>query len=163
MGLSTPAADVEQGGKIVDMHRIFGVNIYKEVTYMTNYREILRLYSLGLNETEIATSCRCTRNTVATTPRKAANYGLQWLLPEDLSDKQLSERLFPSSASKPFCKMLDSAYIHKELHSKPALTGILRLVPDNWRDPVSIYPVQQILRRLPCKNQHHHAPEPQAR
>lgn len=32
---------------------------------MTNYREILRLHSLGPNKTEIATSCRCARNTVA--------------------------------------------------------------------------------------------------
>ena len=29
---------------------------------MTNYREILRLHSLGLNKTEIASSCRCARN-----------------------------------------------------------------------------------------------------
>ena len=36
------------------MCQIFGVNICKEVTNMTNYREILRLHSLGLNKTEIA-------------------------------------------------------------------------------------------------------------
>ena len=48
---------------------------------MTNYREILRLHSLGLNKTEIASSCRCARNTVA------ANCGLQWPLPEEMSDK----------------------------------------------------------------------------
>ncbi len=35
---------------------------------MTNYREILRLHSLGLNKTEIASSCQCARNTVAATP-----------------------------------------------------------------------------------------------
>ena len=28
---------------------------------------------------------------------------------------QLSERLFPSSNSKPVCKMPDYAYVHKEL------------------------------------------------
>ena len=32
---------------------------------MTNYREILRLHSMGLNKTEIASSCRCARNTAA--------------------------------------------------------------------------------------------------
>lgn len=57
---------------------------------MTNYREILRLHSLGLNKTEIATSCRCARNTVATTLQRAANCGLQWPLPEEMSGKQLS-------------------------------------------------------------------------
>ncbi len=35
---------------------------------MTNYREILRLHSLGLNKTEIAASCQCARNTVADLP-----------------------------------------------------------------------------------------------
>ena len=39
------------------MRQISGVNICKEVTCMTNYREILRLHSLGLNKTEIASSC----------------------------------------------------------------------------------------------------------
>ena len=66
---------------------------------MTNYREILRLHSLGLNKTEIAASCQCARNTVAATLQRAANCGLQWPLPEELSDKQLSERLFPTSGS----------------------------------------------------------------
>lgn len=66
---------------------------------MTNYREILRLHSLGLNKTEIASSCRCARNTVA------ANCGLQWPLPEEMSDKQLSECLFPPSTSKPVYNM----------------------------------------------------------
>ena len=82
---------------------------------MTNYREILRLHSLGLNKTEIASSCRCARNTVAATLQRAANCGLQWPLPEEMSDKQLSERLFPSSTSKPVYKMPDYASVHKEL------------------------------------------------
>ena len=51
---------------------------------MTNYREILRLHSLGLNKTEIASSCRCARNTVAATLQRAANCGLQWPLPEGM-------------------------------------------------------------------------------
>ena len=56
---------------------------------MTNYREILRLHSLGLNKTEIASSCQCARNTVAATLQRAANCGLQWPLPEEMSDTQL--------------------------------------------------------------------------
>lgn len=75
---------------------------------MTNYREILRLHSLGLNKTEIASSCQCARNTVAATLQRAANCGLQWPLPEGMSDKQLSECLFPSSTSRPVYKMPDT-------------------------------------------------------
>ena len=97
------------------MHRILWCKFYKEVTVVTNYREILRLHSLGLSKTEIATSCQCARNTVSATLLRAANCGLQWSLPEKLSDMQLSECLFPSSAAKPVYKMPNYAYIHKEL------------------------------------------------
>lgn len=55
---------------------------------MTNYREILRLHSLGLNKTEIAASCQCARNTVAATLQGAANAQLQWPLPEEMLDKR---------------------------------------------------------------------------
>ena len=88
---------------------------------MTNYREILRLHSLGLNKTEISSSCQCARNTVA------ANCGLQWPLPEEMSDKQLSERLFPSSTSKPVYKMPDYASVHKELQCSGVTLNLLWL------------------------------------
>ena len=94
---------------------------------MTNYREILRLHSLGLNKTEIASSCRCARNTVAATLQRAANCNLQWPLPEGMSDKQLSERLFPSSTAKPACKMPDYAYVHKELQRSGVTLNLLWL------------------------------------
>ena len=94
---------------------------------MTNYREILRLHSLGLNKTEIASSCQCARNTVAATLQRAANCGLQWPLPEEMSDKQLSERLFPSSTSKPVYKMPDYASVHKELQRSGVTLNLLWL------------------------------------
>ena len=94
---------------------------------MTNYREILRLHSLGLNKTEIASSCQCARNTVAATMQRAANCGLQWPLPEEMSDKQLSERLFPTSPSKPVYKMPDYDYVHKELQRSGVTLNLLWL------------------------------------
>lgn len=94
---------------------------------MTNYREILRLHSLGLNKTEIAASCHCARNTVAATLQRAANCGLQWPLPEKMSDKQLSERLFPATASKLVYKMPDYAYVHKELQRSGVTLNLLWL------------------------------------
>ena len=129
---------------------------------MTNYREILRLHSLGLNKTEIASSCQCARNTVAATLQRAANCGLQWPLPEEMSDKQLSERLFPSSTAKPACKMPQGTPAQR-CYSEPAVAGILRPVPGGGRDPIPINPVQQVLCRLSDKGQRCHAPEPQTR
>lgn len=96
------------------MRQISGVNTYNGVSCMANYREILKLHSLGLNKTEIASSSQCARNTVAATLQRATNCGLQWPLPEEMSDRQLSERLFPTSPSKPVYKMPDYAYVHKE-------------------------------------------------
>ena len=92
---------------------------------MTNYREILRLHSLGLNKTEIASSCRCARNTVAATLQRAANCGLQWPLPEEMSDKQLSERLFPSSTSTPVYKMPDYEWVHREMQKNGVTLSLL--------------------------------------
>lgn len=65
----------------------------------TNYREILRLESLGLNKTDIASAAQCARNTVSTTLARAKACGLQWTLPEGMSDKELEERLFVSQCT----------------------------------------------------------------
>ena len=98
-----------------------------EICSMTNYREILRLHSLGFNKTEIASSCKCARNTVAATLQRAANCGLKWPLPEGMSDRQLSERLFPASSTKPVYKMPDYAYVHKELQRSGVTLNLLWL------------------------------------
>ena len=45
---------------------------------MTNYKEIIRLHSLGLNKTRIAESCDCARSTVITALHKAEENGLSW-------------------------------------------------------------------------------------
>ena len=67
---------------------------------MTNYREILRLSSLGLNKAQIAGACGCSRTTVIKVLNIAAERGLSYPLPDGMSDKQLAEALFPASASK---------------------------------------------------------------
>lgn len=94
---------------------------------MTNYREILRLHSLGLNKTEIAGSLSCSRNTVAGVLRRAEECGLKYPPPDNMSDKQLSETLFPSTASRPVYKMPDYAYVHKELQKDGVTLNLLWL------------------------------------
>lgn len=71
---------------------------------MTNYREILRLNSLGLNKTQIAEVCGCSRTN-----------RLSYPLPEGMSDKQLAEALFPASAVKLEYKMPDYEYVAREM------------------------------------------------
>ena len=45
---------------------------------MTNYKEILRLHSLGINNTRIAESCGCARSTVIAALQRARGHGLSW-------------------------------------------------------------------------------------
>lgn len=44
-----------------------------------------------------------------------------------MSDKQLSEHLFPSSTAKPVYKMPDYAYVHKELQRSGVTLNLLWL------------------------------------
>ena len=82
---------------------------------MTNYREILRLSSLGLNKTQIAQSVGCSRTTVIQVLNIAEEKGISYPLPSDLSDRKLTELLFPSTKAKPQYKMPDYEYVGKEL------------------------------------------------
>ena len=88
---------------------------------MTNYREILRLSSLGLKRTQIADSLGASRTTVIHTLQRASAQGLDWQTAEPLSDKELASQLFPQGENKPLYKMPDYDYVHREL-SKPGVT-----------------------------------------
>ena len=82
---------------------------------MTNYREILRLDSLEINKVNIAASCSCSRNTVASVLQRAKESRLSYPLPDEMSDKQLADTLFPSNEAKPVYKMPDYEYVHREM------------------------------------------------
>jgi len=88
---------------------------------MTNYREILRLSSLGLNRTQIADSLGASRTTVIHTLQRAAAQGLDWQMAEPLSDKELAAKLFPQGDGKPAYAVPDYEYIHREM-SRPGVT-----------------------------------------
>ena len=81
---------------------------------MTDYREILRLRSLGLNHSQITESMGVARQTVITVLQKSLALELDWQAAESLSDKELSQQLFPSS-SKVSYKMPDYDYVHREM------------------------------------------------
>jgi len=88
---------------------------------MTNYREILRLSSLGINHRQIAEGMGIARQTVVTALQRAAGQGLDWSAAEPLSDRELAARLFPQGDGKPSYKMPDYEAVHREL-AKPGVT-----------------------------------------
>lgn len=94
---------------------------------MTNYRQILRLHSLGLNKTQIAQSCGCSRTTVIQVLRRAEERCLCYPLPESISDKELSDLLFPQPSSKPEYKMPDYEYVHREMQKSGVTLNLLWL------------------------------------
>ena len=88
---------------------------------MTNYREVLRLRSLGFNNSQIAESMRLSRPTVISVAQRATAQGLDLQAAEGLTDRELAERLFPSGTEKPGYKMPDYEWVHREM-SKPGVT-----------------------------------------
>ena len=88
---------------------------------MTNYREILRLRSLGLNRTQIADSLGVSRTTVIHVLQRADSQGLDWQGAEELSDRELTAKLFPNGQDTANYLMPDYDYVHKEM-AKPGVT-----------------------------------------
>ena len=88
---------------------------------MTNYREILRLRSLGLNHSRIAESMGISRPTIIAALQRAQAQELDWHASESLSDKELAQRLMPPATGKPSYKIPDYEHIHREL-AKPGMT-----------------------------------------
>lgn len=58
---------------------------------MVNYREILRLQSLGYSQRQIASSVRSSRDTVSQVCRLATIHGLEWPLPDEMTNHVIQE------------------------------------------------------------------------
>jgi len=82
---------------------------------MTNYKEILRLNSLGINNSQIAAALGCSRTTVITVHRRAGEVGMTHQKASKMSNKEVSQVLFPEESGKPAYKMPDYDYIHREM------------------------------------------------
>lgn len=94
---------------------------------MTNTREILRLQSLGLNNTQIASGSGASRTTVVGVLKRAREQGVSWESAADMADKELSRLLFPASAGKPVYKMPDYEYVHREMAKSGVTLSLLWL------------------------------------
>jgi transposase len=83
---------------------------------MTKYREILRLHSLGINQTGIAESCGCSRKTVRKIINRAKELTIEWPLKAETTDAELERQFFPEkSAKEPSHKHPDYELIAREM------------------------------------------------
>jgi len=82
---------------------------------MVNYREILRLRSLGYTQRQIATSVRSSRNTVSNIFDLADTHKLAWPLESEMTDYALQSLFYPERASQSDRREPDYQYIHNEL------------------------------------------------
>jgi transposase len=93
-----------------------GVNTLKEVIFMTKYREILRLYSLGFSQQNIAYSCSVSKKTVNRVINQAKELNIAWPFDNNQTDAVLDGLFNPSRRKESSIKrMPDLAYIRKEL------------------------------------------------
>jgi transposase len=61
---------------------------------MINYREILRLYSLGTSQRSIAQQVQSSQDTVADIIKSAEAAGISWSLGDDVTNEMIQELLF---------------------------------------------------------------------
>ena len=88
---------------------------------MRKIKEVLRLkWERGLSNRQVAAACGISRPTVSEYLRRAAEAELGWPLPEDLSEAQLEQRLFPPPPDLPaqVRGIPDWQRIHDELRGK---------------------------------------------
>ncbi len=92
---------------------------------MTQYREILRLYSQGISIRSIASCCECSRNTVKNVLQKADESGIVWPLSADVTDEKIRQRLFPLQFPEGSRKQPDYEYVHKEMAKSGVTLSLL--------------------------------------
>ena len=101
---------------------------------MRKIKEALRLkYQCELSKRQIARSLKASRSTVAEYLYRAEKAGISWPLPEDLTDEELEQRLFPPQAALALAvkPLPDFDYIYHELKAHKKLNLTLDLL---WRE-----------------------------
>ncbi len=88
---------------------------------MVNYREIIKLKSSDFSNSAIAVNVGSSRNTVAEVIKQAGKHGLEWPLPESLSNQMIEKMFYPERGTNEGRKLPDFEYIFKEL-AKPGVT-----------------------------------------
>ena len=95
-------------------------------------REILRLKEAGLSNRAIARACKISNSTVGEYLRRAQAAGLQWPLPEGLSEDELYQKLFPQTSESTSERPLPDWDTVKQELKKKGVT--LKLLWIEYRD-----------------------------
>lgn len=83
---------------------------------MVKYREILRLNALGVSRRNIAFSCRCSPTTVQGVLKHARACGLEWPLPEEMTDVAIRVLIYPARQRQDERRAeIDHAHIAKQM------------------------------------------------
>ena len=102
---------------------------------MTNYKEILRLHSLGINNTRIAESCGCARSTVIARPFSGPqNKSFSGTRSRTAAHGRGRQEVVPFHCTGPAIqdarlRMGTPRDAEERRHPEPAVGGILRAVP----------------------------------
>ena len=124
---------------------------------MVNYREILRLHSLGYSKRSIESSVGSSHQTVKDVLDRAKEMHIEWPLDEDITNVVLNELLFERQEDKPSrYAPMDYEYIHTEL-SKKGVTLSLRT------KALHEYPVRRQVSSLGSCDKSNNANHAQAR
>ena len=91
---------------------------------MTDYREILRLDSLGFSKQSIADSCNCARNTAKSVLDAAQVNGINWQGSSTPNNEALRKLLFPNANVVQY-RMPDYEQIHKEMQKSGVTLSLL--------------------------------------
>jgi transposase len=105
---------------------------------MQQIRESLRLAALGLSQPQIARALKLSLGVINKYLQAARGAGLSWPLPDDLSDHQLRQRLFPNKQRETVPAKIapDFALVHQELKRKGVTQALL------WEEYADQYPKQ---------------------
>ena len=101
---------------------------------MRMIREVLRLAAEGLSRSAISNSLGLPRSTVRRYSDRSLEAGLAWPLPEEMTESELEDRLFPPAipAGTHVRPEPDWAALHRELR-RPGVT--LQLLWLEWSSP----------------------------
>jgi transposase len=93
---------------------------------MQNVRQILKLhYENEMSNRKIAKICSCSKTTVAEVLARARKCHIKWPIPDDMTDRELDIKIYPSIDPSKKKTPVDLAYVHMELGKRGVTRQLL--------------------------------------